>query len=301
MKIYFIDDNMDKHGTFLRIMDEAMTLAPDLNIEAGFGTDKESSYKNAMNAESLTKALKDENGIYLVDFGLTGLDQRALHDEFGNDAGWTSAINKYNKSLSLGGDVADLLDIFPNASKIILFLKERERKFLTVSVQPLGHQIDGLHEILSVEQNKPWIAFPYDLRDTETNRKKWAQIIVGFYDILTRIRLRTSGWFTNESRMPHEFNLITIEKHREIVKDVFSWMPDQWWENKVSAQSLHQNLKTAVGEHADWMGKYSDKALSLGGVLFWFLEVFHSSRWTQQCRDLAKHIDWSQICSFKKG
>lgn len=138
MKVYMIDDDERKQKHFLRILDEAKSIAKErdlhIDLDPGFGSDACTASKKSVNAEALIEALKDPNGIYLVDIWLKEAAAERLSffklvDQNAGDYNFFKATRELYSSNNFGL----LAEEFRMAAMILCCCKAKEAKSLLVS------------------------------------------------------------------------------------------------------------------------------------------------------------------------
>ncbi len=96
---------------------------------------------------------------------------------------------------------------------------------------------------------------------------------------LTQWMRATNDWFSGNSPMHHTFSNMCKNDHKEMVKKVFPFLPDEWWSEDITAQNLHDALEALFGGYSMvWDSKKNtkvnstkEKALTVGGLFLLFL------------------------------
>lgn len=313
--VYMIEDLEDKQACFLRILEYANALAKDAGLsesfEPGFSSVPKDAREAALRSADLWKALEDDRGIYLIDLDLVSADESFL-DRFDTDEDAVySEVNacyeELRKTQATKTLVSKALDDYAIAVHILLYCKLKRKPALLVSTQPSAALVSEVRRLnLATSANE---TFPQDPNNLEPETvDTWARLLLGLSDPLNRIKGLTSGWFAKkkgvewrnfrEDGLPHDpdgWKEIDISGHRDHVSSVFPNFPQRWWDDELKATALHECLKTAIGAHAQWMGRFHDKPLSLGGAYLFFLLALWQKHPSMKDEFLVD--DWTCFCT----
>jgi hypothetical protein len=308
MRVYMIEDGIDKQKWFLLMLRKANVLAADVGLgvsfESGFGDDAfRSSQICSRTPSHLMESLRAPDAIYLVDLkllespedrgGLLVLMQEAPEV-------WAQrAARKYLQlapeptvDTALGqtlSGLASTAEQYALSTLLLLAAKELGRPVLFVSTQGSWGDVTNIKE--AGLATVPSEAFPSTDPELCEEQKKqayilnWAKRIIAMVNPLDRLRVVSANWFklgvetgwqsTATDGLPHdpdpEWQRLTLAEHRECVGQAFPWSPESWWRNTKLAEALHRCLKASVGYHAQWMGEDPRYGLCLGGAYLLFL------------------------------
>ncbi|MFM8442777.1 MAG: hypothetical protein ACKN9W_05455 [Methylococcus sp.] len=298
MKVFYFEDSPVKQEWFYLVVQKVNELLDGDKIESGFGNDARSSVSCLENPNILFQALKEDNSIYLVDLDLGSSENRETRGALQkllseNGEAWaTNTIVKFRES-----DEFNELKRYPIATLILLAAKELGRPVLLVSSLGAAAHVDMIIQLglasnnVSRTPNASPQEYPSDARinglTSEEFITKWANQIlalIGEYSPISRLRKSTLHWFSlkfdkwtsfEDHGLPHDFDLteFSLENYGGYLKKTFDWLPRScnWWKTEKEALSLHECLKSTLGDFAQWMGKTPIYPLPLGGAYFVFL------------------------------
>jgi len=324
--VYMIEDSLDKHRNFLKIIERANSLAQEYHIDVrfnpGFGDRAEIGRLAALNADKLAEVLQDPFGLYLVDLEIKRTDPSEpnpgdflskycvpTNKTFSETARCFSDLREKNDSPPKKKVLTD----FAIAIHVLIFCKLQRKEWRIVSTAVPSGVLSLLKGVDSLFDNTG--GFPFSgLQDVDDQQiEDWAQKILQMVDPLDQIKGQTRFWFPGnygtrqwesfEKHGPsHNFADIKeavrqsmIPRYLECVKKVFPWAKKEWWDSDEKVIALHQCLKTVVGTPAQWMGTIHDKPLSLAGAYLVFLIALSLKSHCSLSDYLVE--DWRCFCS----
>lgn len=321
MKVFMIDNNLNKQNWFLLILEKLNGLARErgLNIafEAGLGSNVEEAGEKARDAVEIFAALRESNAIYLLDITLEEDEEQgpALLAKLqqSGDPAMVAGAEKYQAIRAAGNGLAGIAKKYP--LMLLALLCCRTRPTMLVSTDTVNSIVTKVKQ--SGLAKVAYDGFPDDdpkRTDPESRTKivrEWAEYILALLDPLDLLKNRTGNWFSKEigsgwrsaalDGLPHNPNWAQFDRtqHMATVKDVLHWAPDSWWENDEKASVLHECLKHIIGRHAEWMAEGGDRELCLGGAYLVFLLALAQRFPGELPRFLA--ADWKPFALVQGG
>lgn len=294
VKVYMIDDKMQKQSAFKDVLKAASALSRDRNIGvefiAGFSDDVERNIGKVASIEHILSALESDGSIFLVDIMLQRpgeLEQPTFAAEFPDRARKRpSFVNVVN---AVDG-FSELEEHLKPAAIIIKYLQYTAKPFLLVSLETRGQDIAQLERHLG-NLGHHGHDFPLAHTDPATTVTRsvvtdWAEKLLSLVDPLVLVRAVSKDWFKYNSGvgwnnyqnngLPHQLAGDALNDSANYRNCLNSILPIggaevSWWNSKRSWSALHSATKTFCGSHPDWMGDDPRYALSLAGVYWLFL------------------------------
>lgn len=284
MKVYMVDDNINKQTNFLKILEVAnlrlSSQGSDLILEPGFGNDPRIAQESSVTPSDLCHAIGNREGIFLVDLGLNPHDGsiRDLSDTLvATGQVWASAALANHEAMVQHPDevVRDTATRFALAIQLLCCCKTAGQPAILVSTDTAGKHVACVKDL---ELVVPETTGPFPSQKSgvsQSSLEAWAGCILGLVDEIDRLKNSTQHWFRNRydrSRwnetmgLPHDLEDMPLGDHQAIVRRVLPWAPPDWWSDRSATMALHQNLKFSVGSCAQWMSMEGQNPFPLGGV-----------------------------------